>query len=608
MRILHTSDWHLGASLGGFSRLDEQRAVLGEICRLARDKHVDLVLLAGDVYDSFTPPAAAEQLFLDAMDMLAREKIACVVIAGNHDSPDRLCAPRAFAGTHGIYIVGLPGEIPQGEGILESAPNFLRIRPRGCGYDCAIAALPYPSMGRLGCEEDEYSARVGDMFRAADEHFKPEYVNLAVSHLFARGGKACGIERPIEGVGGALWYTHRAVACTIDGKVRELPIGLSVQEIVSRGYASPVSGNLVSICADGEIPDVLERGAGNPYTLCVNGEPVDVSTYKLREGDVLEFINGTDKTGDVTKQTTEIPCGIQVPDSSLLLASIGYVKQWGQNGISTVETGVVSGRTIDRGVTQEARDLIIANSGVNPDDGRRLVAITFDDGPNLDYTPQYLDILARYGAKATFFMLGSTLAAGEEYTQMAQRVRDAGHQIASHTYSHDDCTLSGMDAATREGEISQTFDLIEQATGVQTSVLRPPYGKLRGWQFLQYMADTGRDITMSVYWSVDSEDWSIASNGSGIEDGAAQIVANCTNGLSGDNYNGAIILMHDAGGNRDRDVVALPSIIERFQAEGYEFVTVNELVAADSTLPEWLSSGNATRPEGSIIPDTSGIY
>ena len=196
MRILHTSDWHLGASLGGFSRLDEQRAVLGEICRLARDKHVDLVLLAGDVYDSFTPPAAAEQLFLDAMDILAREKIACVVIAGNPDSPDRLCAPRAFAGTHGIYIVGLPGEIPQGEGILESAPNFLRIRPRGCGYDCAIAALPYPSMGRLGCEEDEYSARVGDMFRAADEHFKPEYVNLAVSHLSARGGKACGIERP----------------------------------------------------------------------------------------------------------------------------------------------------------------------------------------------------------------------------------------------------------------------------------------------------------------------------------------------------------------------------------------------------------------------------
>ena len=99
MRILHTSDWHLGASLGGFNRLDEQRAVLGEICRLARDKHVDLVLLAGDVYDSFTPPAAAEQLFLDEMDILAREKIACVVIAAL-----TACARRARSRVRTAYI------------------------------------------------------------------------------------------------------------------------------------------------------------------------------------------------------------------------------------------------------------------------------------------------------------------------------------------------------------------------------------------------------------------------------------------------------------------------------------------------------------------------
>lgn len=411
------------------------------------------------------------------------------------------------------------------------------------------------------------------------------------------------------GIAGATWYTHRAVACTIDGKVRELPVGLSVQDIIDRGYASPVSGNLVSICEEGQIPDVLEKGAGNPYTLTVNGEPTDVSTYKLKEGDLLEFINGTDKTEDVNAQNTEIPCGIQVPDASLLLASIGYVKQWGRNGISTVETGVVSGRTIDRGVTQEAQDLIIANSGVNPDDGRRLVAITFDDGPNLDYTPQYLDILASHNAKATFFMLGQTLAeGGDEYVAMAQRVRDAGHQIASHTYSHDDRTLSGLDAATREAELTKAFDAIEAATGVQTSVFRPPYGEFRGWQYLQYMEQTGRDLTMSVYWSVDSEDWRVAEGYASVADGAAQIVSNCTKGLSGDNYNGAIILMHDAGGDRECDVAALPTILETFQAEGYEFVTINELVAADSTLPEWLSTGNAVRPEDSVIPDTTGYY
>ena len=97
MRILHTSDWHLGAALGGYSRLEEQKAVLGEIVKLARDRHVDVVMVSGDVSDSFTPPAAAAQLFLDTMDALSRAGIICVVVAGNHDSPDRLCAPRVFA-------------------------------------------------------------------------------------------------------------------------------------------------------------------------------------------------------------------------------------------------------------------------------------------------------------------------------------------------------------------------------------------------------------------------------------------------------------------------------------------------------------------------------
>ncbi len=410
------------------------------------------------------------------------------------------------------------------------------------------------------------------------------------------------------GVGGAVWYTHRAVACTIDGKVNELPVGLTAQEIVSRGCASPVAGNLVSICQDGEVPTVLQKGGGNPYTLCVGGVPVDVDSYRLSEGDVLEFINGTDVTEEVTAVTTETAPGIQIPDSALLLAPIGYVKQWGRNGISTVETGTVSGVTIDRGVTQEPQDLIITNTGVNPDDGRKLVALTFDDGPDLTYTPQYLDILASHNAKATFFMIGTSLSAGDEYAQMACRVRDAGHQIASHTYSHYDGTLSSLDAATRNDEISKTFDIIKQVTGVETSVFRPPYGEFRGWQYLQYMAQTGRDITSSVYWSVDSEDWSVAQNGTDVYTGAQTIVDNCTKGLNETNYNGAIILMHDGGGNRERDVIALPTILETFQALGYEFVTVDEMVAADSTFPEWVGTGNATRPADSVIPDTSAYF
>lgn len=204
MRILHTSDWHLGASLGGFSRLDEQRAILCELCRLARDKNIDVVLVVGDIYDSFTPAPEAEQLFFDTMNTLSHEGIACVALAGNRDNPDRLCAARSFAGSHGIYIIGRAGETPQGEGIIESAPNFLRIRPARADCDCAIAALPYTGLGRLGGDGGNYSHLIGDMFHRAGEHFKPEYVNIAMAHLFAKGGQRTGVERRIEGADGSL--------------------------------------------------------------------------------------------------------------------------------------------------------------------------------------------------------------------------------------------------------------------------------------------------------------------------------------------------------------------------------------------------------------------
>ena len=417
----------------------------------------------------------------------------------------------------------------------------------------------------------------------------------------AGGTLAAALALGFVGVG---WYTHRAVACTVDGTPREAPVGSTAAELVERGYAAPHAGNLVSIAGEGEAPAVLQQGGGEPYTLTVNGEPANPETWRLSEGDDVAFTNGADVTEPVTVQTTEIPCGIQIPDDSLLLTPIGFVQQWGRMGVSTVETGQVSGRTIDRGVTQEPQDLIIAcNTHINPEGGLK-VALTFDDGPSLEYTPQYLDILARYGARATFFNLGTQLEAGPEYVAMAKRCADEGHQVASHTYSHSDVTLTKMSVETRNDEISKTFQLVSNATGVLTEVMRPPFGEFRGKGFLQYLA-SGGNIAYSAYWSVDSLDWDVATK-TGLEDGASQIVANCTRNLSGDNYNGAVILMHDGGGDRSRDVAALPRIIETFQNAGYELVTMNELIKADPTYPEWVWSGYVQRPEGAIVPDITG--
>ena len=217
--------------------------------------------------------------------------------------------------------------------------------------------------------------------------------------LAAAGGTA--VAAIAMGFVGVNWYTHRAVACTVDGTARDAPIGSSAADLVKRGYSYPKAGNLVSIAAEGETPTVLQEGGGEPYTVTVNGEPVNPETWRLSEGDEVVFTSGADLTEPVSVQQTEIPCAIQYPEDSRLLNPIGYVSQWGRNGVSTIETGQVSGRTIDRGVTQEPQDLIITTGHINPSDGRLLVALTFDDGPSPTYTPQYHDVLSRYGAKAT---------------------------------------------------------------------------------------------------------------------------------------------------------------------------------------------------------------
>ena len=408
------------------------------------------------------------------------------------------------------------------------------------------------------------------------------------------------------GLAGTAWYAHRAVACTVNGSVRTVPIGSTAQDIINLGYAHPSNGNLVAVSTEGEIPEILEQGGGEHYALHVNGEEVDIDEYRLAENDILEFSNGSDTTEAVIAQNTDIPCGAQVPEDKYFLVKIGYVVQWGKAGVSSIVTGVHSGKTVDLGITEEPKDLIIGlGDKINPIDGRRLVSITFDDGPDLTYTPQYLNILSRYGAKATFFNLGSQVDAGEDYAALSRRCIEEGHQVASHTYSHSD--LLELDDAARADEIARSLSAVSQACGISSDVIRPPYGNFYGSSFLAYLR-SGGNLAYTAYWGLDSQDWDIEHQGYGLEDGAAKIVSNCTEvtgatlATNPDAFNGSIILMHDAGGNRDRDVLALPQIIEAYQAQGFEFVTMNELLASCGTFPDWVTSGTCTRPDDAVIP------
>ena len=201
MRILHTSDWHLGKSLEQINRIEEQREFIDCLCKIVEEQKIDLVLVAGDIYDTYNPSAAAEELFYEAIDRLNdKGKRAVIVIAGNHDNPERLCAASPLAYKNGIILLGYPGsdagEYKMDSGnikIADSGPGWLELCVPDCENHAVIITLPYPSESRLeevlsqqadeGILQKAYSDKIGSIFASLGQKFREDTVNLAVGHL-----------------------------------------------------------------------------------------------------------------------------------------------------------------------------------------------------------------------------------------------------------------------------------------------------------------------------------------------------------------------------------------------------------------------------------------
>jgi len=221
MRILHTSDWHLGRLLEQINRIDEQKEFITCLCKTADDEKIDLVLVAGDIFDTYNPSAAAEELFYEAIDKLSgKGKRAVIVIAGNHDNPERLCAASPLAYKNGIILLGYPGSSPdkyksscETVKIIDCGPGWIELHIDNCSHNAVVITLPYPSESRLeeilSDDVDEnkmqkaYSDKIGDILNKLAGKFRDDTVNLVVSHLFIRGGSTSDSERTIQ-VGGAL--------------------------------------------------------------------------------------------------------------------------------------------------------------------------------------------------------------------------------------------------------------------------------------------------------------------------------------------------------------------------------------------------------------------
>ncbi|WP_352420083.1 exonuclease SbcCD subunit D [Proteiniborus sp.] len=217
MRILHTSDWHLGKYLEDFSRIEEQEKFIDELIDIANDEKIDLVLIAGDIYDNSNPPAKAETLFYRGIKRLSNNGDRIVlIIAGNHDNPDRLVSSRPLAREHGVILLGTPkskvepGEIGQHK-IVDAAEGYVELEIGG--ERTIILTLPYPSEQRLnevfeGVVDEEgmqktYSERISQIFAELSNKYRDDTINLCVSHLFVMGGETTDSERPIQ-IGGGL--------------------------------------------------------------------------------------------------------------------------------------------------------------------------------------------------------------------------------------------------------------------------------------------------------------------------------------------------------------------------------------------------------------------
>ncbi len=208
MNILHTSDWHIGKRLMDRERLPEQIAALDEIVRICDERDVDLVLVAGDVFDTYMPSADAEEVFFRAVKRIAGEKRAVVIVSGNHDDGVRLAASAPLAAEEGIYLFGggydvvpVGGEravkaVASGEGYVVIA--------NARGEQVYINALPYPNEARLKEEktDESYADKLRRWIARGEAGFSGNMPHILLSHLFVAGGKVSESERDID-LGGA---------------------------------------------------------------------------------------------------------------------------------------------------------------------------------------------------------------------------------------------------------------------------------------------------------------------------------------------------------------------------------------------------------------------
>lgn len=197
MKILHTADWHLGKRLNLYPRLEEQKEVLAEICDIATKHAVDLIIVAGDLFDAFNPPNEATELLYRTLKKLSRNaQVPVIAIAGNHDSPDRINVADVLARENGIIFIGYPtDEVPlfsleNSFSVVMSEPGFIELSLPQLQYPVRILHTAFANEVRLKeyLGQDKQQSLQESLTQKwqflADKYCDNKGVNLLTTHLF----------------------------------------------------------------------------------------------------------------------------------------------------------------------------------------------------------------------------------------------------------------------------------------------------------------------------------------------------------------------------------------------------------------------------------------
>jgi len=284
MKLLHTSDWHVGKKIRGQSRAEEHRAVLDEIVDIARAHEVDVVLVAGDLFETASPTPESEEIVFRTLMAFAEMGAHVFVIAGNHDNGRRLEVLQPLMALGGIHVIGEVTK-PEDGGVVEVEIGDERL---------IIASLPFVSQSRIVRATDlmenaafehagAYADRMRSIIDALSADFGPDTVNLLLMHGFVLGGASAGGERAAH-----LIEEYAVTAASFPVSASYVALGhLHANQKIPGGTAIHYSGSPLQL----DFGDSAQRKAVNVIDVRP-GAPAKVDAVQLSAGIPLRTLRG----------------------------------------------------------------------------------------------------------------------------------------------------------------------------------------------------------------------------------------------------------------------------------------------------------------------------